>query len=176
MPTATPRANSKSQQKRIAAQAAPPPLPKTDSHQALPPAPVSNRPPSTGYAIMVNVDWQNLPLQLARNAFEQLSKEYETAAKILNERATTKPGEQFSCFMAGKPNCCQIGKVYSNMPRFTDLAYKAPRGGYKDLRTGQITPEGLAVRVDICSENCYMRYNEVLIAERRERMNPAVNG
>jgi hypothetical protein len=176
MPTATPRANSKSQQKRIAAQTAPPmrKLPASNDPTGDPPPPQQAKP--TSYAIVVNVDWQNLPLQLARNAFEQLSKEYETAAKILNERATTKPGEQFSCFMAGKPNCCQIGKVYSNMPRFTDLAYKAPRGGYKDLRTGQITPEGLAVRVDICSENCYMRYNEVLIAERRERMNPAVNG
>ena len=168
---ATRKGHSKSQDKRIAAQL--PPLPPENKTATVA---VDTARPVTAYAIMVNVDWQNLPLQLARTAYEQLSKEYETAGKILNERATTKVGEQFSCFMAGRPGCCILGKAYSGMPRFTDLAYKAPRGGHKDLLTGQITPEGLAVRVDLCSETCYHRYNELKIAERRARMDPGANG
>jgi hypothetical protein len=175
-----PATQSRSQAKRVAAiknekkvEPVLPPLPpkKEDSPQG---SNYANKGPS--YSIMVAVDWENLPVQLARDAFELLSKEYEKAGRILNARTTTKPEPQFYCFMAGKPNCCTVGKVYSGNPVFQDLSYKAPKGGHKDPRTDQITPEGLLVRVDICSVNCYHRYHELLIAERRERQNPAVNG
>lgn len=128
------------------------------------------------YTIHIFVDWENMPLQEARNYYERLSKEYEKAGRILNERATTRQPDQFNCFMAGKPGCCKIGTAHTGRPRFIDLSYKAPKGGYKDLLTNQHTPEGLTVPVNICSELCFHRYNEILIAERRERNNPAVNG
>lgn len=134
----------------------------------------ADRPPI--YSISINVDWENMPLQEARNFYEALSKEYEKAGRILNERATTRQPDQFNCFMAGKPGCCKIGTAHTGRPRFIDLSYKAPKGGYKDLLTNQHTPEGLTVPVNICSELCFHRYNEILIAERRERNNPAVNG
>jgi len=170
---ATPRKSTKTS--KAAIQSLPPLPPKKDNP---PPAaaPQGYPPSAPSYSIMVAVDWENLPLQLARDAYEKLSKEYERAGKILNERSTAKPDAQFHCFMAGKPGCCKLGVAHKGMPRFTDLSYKAPKGGYVDKLTGQHFPEGLSVRVDICSELCYHRYNELMIAERRERMNPAVNG
>lgn len=171
--------HSKSQSKRAAAQKGLP-TPPPEKQPEKPPPPPQQGPvhlqKAATYSIMVSVDWENLPIQLARDAYEVLSKEHEKAGRILNARTTTKPDPQFYCFMAGRPNCCAVGKVYTANPVFQDLSYKAPRGGHKDPRTNQITPEGLLVRVDICSVNCYHRYHELLVAERRERLNPAVNG
>jgi hypothetical protein len=156
----------------------PPPQTSTISFpaNAAPQGAIYQQAKGPSYSIMIAVDWENLPVQLARDAFEKLSQEYERAAKILNARTTTKPDPQFYCFMAGRPLCCTVGKVHSGTPVFTDLSYKAPKGGHKDPRTDQITPEGLVVRVDLCSVNCYHHYHALLIEERRERNNPAVNG
>ena len=106
-------------------------------------------------AIRVDVDWSKVPMQEARDLYAQLKSEFEKAGRILNSRSM--PQERgYVCFMAGKPKCCPTGVRHDGVPRGTDYSYKDPK-------TGLMTP------VYICSENCWLRYQAVLIEERRQR-------
>jgi hypothetical protein len=131
---------------------------------------------TTKWGITIDVDWTTLEITAAQNAYSMLQREYEKAGRILNSRTTRHELGQFYCFMAGSPGACKIGVAHTGRPCFIDNARKAPKGGYKDPRTDQVTPEGLFVPVEICSERCYQLYNALLIAERRERENPEAHG
>jgi len=115
-------------------------------------------------AIRVDVDWTKVPMPEAQQLYAQLKGEYEKAGQILNARSM--PQEKgYVCFMAGKEKCCQKGVVHDGRPRGTDYSYKDPK-------TGLMPPGG----VQICSENCWIRFQGMLIEERRKRMQPEING
>ena len=105
------------------------------------------------------VDWQNIPMAAAQTLYAQLKEAFEKAGKILNARAMAATQVEFyECFMAGKAKCCAKGTKHRMPARGTDY-----ENGVKDPKTGLITP------VLICSENCWIRFQEVLINERRDR-------
>jgi hypothetical protein len=119
----------------------------------IPPAPTRSA------ALVIDVDWNGLPMQDAKNLYSELQRQYEAAGKILNARAMTEGTSEFyECFMAGKDKCCPKGNKYRMPPRGQDY-----ENGVKDPRTGLVTP------VRICSENCWIRFQDLLIKARRDR-------
>jgi hypothetical protein len=109
--------------------------------------------------VVVDVDWATIPVLEAQNLYAQLRTHVQRAGDILNARTTRGDGK-WVCYMAGKPNCCPKGLVRDGLerPRFTDYS--------------RTDANGLMVVVKICSENCSIRYNQVLIDERREKYAP----
>lgn len=145
--------------------------------EEIPPAvPGITAPVPERWVIHIEVDWQNLPMPQAQEAYAFLQKAHQDAGKILNARSSPQKAEQWRCFMAGTPGACELGKIYDTRPVFEDRSRVAPKGGHHDPVTGDYTAPGLAVPVKICSERCYHIYNALLIAERRERENPGLNG
>jgi hypothetical protein len=116
-------------------------------------------PPAATPAPLIHVDWQNIPMPDAQTLYAQLKESFEQAGRILNARAMAATQVEFyECFMAGKPKCCAKGTQHRMPARGTDY-----ENGHKDPKSGLVTP------VLICSENCWIRYQEVLINERRDR-------
>ena len=119
-------------------------------------APVPERRPST---LHVDIDWATIPMPEAQGLYARLKEVFEKAGKILNARAMAATQVEFyECFMAGKAKCCAKGTQHRMPARGTDY-----ENGHKDPKSGLVTP------VLICSENCWIRYQEVLINERRDR-------
>jgi hypothetical protein len=115
--------------------------------------------PTGKAALVIDVDWQHLPMQDAKNLYAELRRQYEAAGAILNARAMSEGSSEFyECFMAGKDKCCMKGNKYRMPPRGQDY-----ENGVRDPRTGLVTP------VRICSENCWIRFQDLLIKARRER-------
>jgi hypothetical protein len=127
---------------------------KAKAAPAPPPA-VSIRKP----VLVCDVDWGNIPVPEAQGLYAQLRAFADKAAAVLNARTTRTDGK-WICYMAGKTGCCIAGVVHdgAERPRFTDYA-----------RTDK---NGLLVVVKICSELCSIRYNQLLIDERREKYAP----
>jgi len=113
-------------------------------------------------AIRVDVDWTKVPMPEAQQLYSQLKSEFEKAGQILNARSMPQQ-KGYVCFMAGREKCCPAGVVHDGDPRGTDYSYKDPK-------------TGLMVPVRICSENCWIRYQNMLIEERRKRLQPEING
>lgn len=133
---------------------------------APPPVPSIRKP-----VIVVDVDWGNIPVADAQNLYAELRRQADRAAQILNARTTRGDGK-WVCYMSDKKrpdkdgnltiesDCQTRGVVHDGLerPRFTDYS-----------RTDR---NGLMVVVKICSEMCSIRYNQVLIDERREKYAP----
>ena len=115
--------------------------------------------PVPGVPELIHVDWQNIPMPDAQILYAQLKESFEKAGRILNARAMAATQVEFyECFMAGKAKCCAKGTQHRMPARGTDY-----ENGHKDPKSGLVSP------VLICSENCWIRYQEVLINERRDR-------
>lgn len=99
------------------------------------------------HGIHVNVDWGRLPMPEAQTAYAKLKAELERAGTILNGRSMPTPGS-YICFMCKKSH---LGD-----PRGKDFSYKNQKTGLMQV-------------VEICGENCWRSYQELLITERRER-------
>jgi hypothetical protein len=97
--------------------------------------------------IIVEVDWDNLPIEVAQSAFSILQKHVEYAGKVLNARTTRRPDKE--CWNCHKP-----------MPDGKE-AFKDD--GYHDPKSGLIIP------IRCCSEVCYIKYSEMRIRERRDK-------
>lgn len=105
------------------------------------------------------INWQTLPMAEAQQLYAKLKDRFERVGKILNARAMASTQIEFyECFMAGRDKCCAKGTKHRMPARGTDY-----ENGHKDPKTGLVTP------VLICSENCWIRYQGLLIDERRER-------
>ncbi len=118
-----------------------------------PVAPIGPRPTK----LEIDVDWQFLPMGEAQEVYAKLKVAFESAGHILNARSRPD-GEFYTCFMAGKPKCCKPGELHRRPARGRDF-----ENGMKDPATGLVTP------VEICSENCWIRWQDVLIKARRDR-------
>jgi hypothetical protein len=122
--------------------------------------------------LVVDVDWERIPLPEGQVLYAALKSAFERAGGILNARSTRGDGK-WICFMSDRkrmdpqgnftlPSDCQTrGVVHQapERPRFTDYS-----------RTDSKT--GLMVVVHCCSELCAIRYNEMTVAERREKYAP----
>ena len=95
----------------------------------------------------ISVDWEHLPMPEAQTADAKLRKEFERAGEILNSRSMPDPGS-YTCYM------CE--SVHLGDPRGKDDSYIHPR-------------TGLAERVRICGENCWLAYMDFRIKERSLR-------
>ena len=116
----------------------------------------TERKPST---LFIEVDWQNIPMDEAQGLYARLKVAFERAGAILNARLMhADDPDTYECFMAGKPKCCAAGTRHQMPPRGQDY-----ENGMKDPKTGLIIP------VRICSELCWIRYQDMLITARRER-------
>ena len=124
--------------------------------QPAPSLPIPEQGPAHASTV---VDWQNLPMPVAQQLYAQLKETFERAGKILNARAMASTQIEFyECFMAGRDKCCSKGTKHRMPARGTDY-----ENGHKDPKTGLVTP------VLICSENCWIRFQGLLIDQRRER-------
>jgi len=112
--------------------------------------PITNT--SDEWSIYIEVDWRKLPLLDAQIAYAELRKEFENAARILNDRSMPAPGS-YVCFM------CQI--THPGEPRGRDLAYENPETGLREP-------------VSICGENCWIQYQDYRIKERSLRNDESV--
>jgi len=120
-------------------------------------------PPGTEIAsvtpAIMKADWHTIPMPEAQRQYAILKVEFERAGKILNARAMASTQIEFyECFMAGRDKCCSKGTKHRMPARGTDY-----ENGHKDPKTGLVTP------VLICSENCWIRFQGLLIDQRRER-------
>ena len=106
--------------------------------------------------IEVRVDWAKMDMVEAKLWYQRLKTEFENAGNILNARLTRIHAQNWTCFMAGKVGCCKKGITHSGIPRGTDLEYKDPET--------QLTKP-----VRVCSELCWLRYQDERITERRNR-------
>jgi hypothetical protein len=97
--------------------------------------------------IIVQVDWQHLPMLEAQKFYACLKTEFETAGRILNARSM-EASAGYQCFM------CK--RHFSGQPKFTDHSYVDPE-------------TGLSPRVDCCGELCVINYNAMRINQRHER-------
>jgi hypothetical protein len=122
--------------------------------EVVPPQPQIKKP-----MLLVDVDWGTLPIGEAQNLYAKLKSHFERAGAILNAR-TTGTNAEWICYMSDKSKDCPTrGQVQSRLPSFTDYSHV-------NSKTGLIEP------VRICSEICSIRYNDILIAERREKYAP----
>ena len=122
----------------------------------------------TNPEIHVDVDWAGLPMQRAQMFYQQLKVEFEKAGRILNERSFPPNIGRYACFMCActckppsqstnpidhAPGC---KKVHEGDARGKDDSYKDPKSG-------------LYVPVRICGEEHWIRWQQRLIDERRQR-------
>lgn len=121
---------------------------------ALPPAVIHPKP----WEVTVRVDWNTLAIGEAQQAYARLKDEFEKAGTILNNRSMPRDNN-YVCYMAGKPLCCLPGIVHDGQPRFIDYSRKNPKTGLMEV-------------VKICSELCSIRYNAMLIEERKQKYAP----
>ncbi len=108
----------------------------------------------------LRIDWNSMPLLEAQQWYAKLKAEFENAGRILNARASNKLSEGYECFMAGKSvngtKACAKGITHSGIPRGVDYSYRDPE-------------TGLLCVARICSERCWILYNQFRIDQRRER-------
>jgi hypothetical protein len=114
--------------------------------------------------LYINIPWNTMDVIEAQQWYAKLKLEFENAGRILNERTFQKANEaSYECFMAGKPLCCKKGVKHMGIPRGLDNSYKDPETGlYKPVR--------------VCSENCWIRYQDQRVRERREQYLKEANG
>ena len=118
----------------------------------------------------LHVPWDRLPMEQARALYAQLKGEFEKAGNILNARSFPPNIGRYACTMCGctckdkrhkqsvnpadhEPGC---KKVHEGDARGKDDSYKDPE-------------TGLYVPVRICGEEHWIRWQQKLIEERRER-------
>ena len=99
------------------------------------------------WSVSVNVPWDKLPMEDARQAYDILQKHYFAAATILNARADDH-GAQFTCYICNTP--------HERPARYKNCAYKKPG-------------DTLLTVVECCGEKCARVFEERLITERRAR-------
>jgi hypothetical protein len=97
--------------------------------------------------VIVQVDWQHLPMLEAQQFYACLKTEFETAGRILNARSMERTSG-YDCFMCHKH--------FNGQPGFTDHSYTDPA-------------TGLSPRVDCCGELCVINYNAMRINQRHQR-------
>jgi hypothetical protein len=97
-------------------------------------------------SIIVDVDWEHVPMLAGQQAYATLRAEFEKAGKILNARSL-KTDLGFQCFMCHGD--------FDGMPAFRD-------DSYKDEKTGLLVP------VRICGQMCLERYNLMCFERRRD--------
>lgn len=119
---------------------------------SLPTSAIGETPLGPHWAIKVEVDWQNAPLPQAQEAYARLKKEFERAGTILNSRSMPTPGS-YVCFM------CQI-------------THPGEARGKDDSQVNPST--GLAERVRICGEECWISFQDFCIRGRSMRNDVAV--
>lgn len=95
--------------------------------------------------IVIEVDWEHLPMPEAQQLYAHLKDEFEKAGKILNARENRR-NAGYTCF-----TCKQY---FEGLPHFVDYSYIDPS-------------TGLNVRVECCrDEHCSREYHEMRIRER----------
>lgn len=99
------------------------------------------------WSIDIDIDWHDVPMNEAQEAYSILRTEFEKAGRILNERSMPAPGS-YKCFM------CQI--VHPGDARGKDDSYEDPE-------------TKLRVPIRICSELCWISYQDYRIKERSFR-------
>jgi hypothetical protein len=97
--------------------------------------------------IIIEVDWDHLPMSEAQQFYAHLKENFERAGKILNARSMERTSG-YTCFMCHKH--------FQGNPGFTDHSYIDPQ-------------TGLSPRVDCCGELCVINYNSFRINERHQR-------
>jgi hypothetical protein len=140
----------------------------TKAKNKIPPTMVSTE--AKKPVLVVDVDWGNLPVLEAQALYAKLRMAFERAGSILNARTTRTDG-RWLCFMGDKKrrdakgnltlpsDCPNAGLVLSHLPKSTDNAHV-------NATTGLLEP------VHCCSELCHIRYQALLIDERREKYAP----
>ncbi len=88
--------------------------------------------------IVIEVDWEHMPMGQAQQFYAHLKEEFEKAGKILNARSMAHVSG-FTCFMCHKH--------FDGNPGFTDYSYIDPT-------------TGLSPRVDCCGELCVINYHK----------------
>lgn len=122
-------------------------------HEVVPSAPAAapsmttHIPPNGAAArpvIVVNVDWQTIPMLEGQFAYGILKAEFEKAGRILNARSMER-FDGYTCFMCHKHH---LGR-----PGFVDHSFIDPL-------------TGLAKLVECCGELCVINYNKYRIELR----------
>ena len=109
--------------------------------------------------LVVDIDWANLPILQAQSLYATLKFYFEKAGSILNAR-TTGSNAEWVCYMSDKGNDCPTkGQLHNTLPKSVDLSHVNPA-------------TGLTLPVRLCSELCHIRYQAILINERREKYAP----
>jgi len=109
--------------------------------------------------LVVEVDWANMPVLLAQNYYAKLKAHFEKAGAILNAR-TTGSNAEWICYMSDKSKDCPTkGQLHNTLPKSIDNSHIDPK-------------TGLIQVVRLCSEICHIRYQQILIDERREKYAP----
>ena len=94
--------------------------------------------------ILVEVDWNHIPMPEAQQFYAHLKAEFENAGRILNARSMERISG-YDCFMCHKH--------FNGNPGFTDYSYIDPK-------------TGLSPRVDCCGELCVINYHKFRIDMR----------
>jgi hypothetical protein len=97
--------------------------------------------------ILVQVDWQNVPMLEGQKFYAHLKEEFEKAGRILNARSMERT-TGYTCFMCGKH--------FDGNPRFSDHSYADPLTGLHPV-------------IHCCGELCVINYNAKCIKERHDR-------
>lgn len=89
--------------------------------------------------IDIRIDWNTIPLTQAQNLFGKLKTELDKAARAMNQRLSDRPS-----FPCSGPGCGTL--IKDGEEKFKDCAYVPARY--------------------ICSEKCYMAYQQVEMQRR----------
>lgn len=95
--------------------------------------------------VIVEVDWNTIPMDQARVLYADLKGHFEKAGAILNNRSMPRE-DHYTCFMCKtRHNGDPRGKDYSRVDPLT----------------------GLMLPVSICGERCWIEYQDMCIKERK---------
>lgn len=89
--------------------------------------------------IDIRIDWNTIPLTQAQNLFGKLKAELDKAARVMNQRLSDRPS-----FPCSGPGCGIL--IKDGEEKFKDCAFVPARY--------------------ICSEKCYMNYQQVEMQRR----------
>ena len=89
--------------------------------------------------IDIRIDWNTIPLTQAQNLFGKLKAELDKAARVMNQRLSDRPS-----FPCSGPGCGTL--IKDGEEKFKDCAFVPARY--------------------ICSEKCYMNYQQVEMQRR----------
>lgn len=122
---------------------------------------------STPARILIEVDWQHIPMDEARVLYAQLKKAFEHAGFILNERVMPPPIARYACFMC--PCTCKTPSKSVNPIDHEPGCKKVHEGEARGKDDSYKDKSGLYIPVRICGERHWWEFQQILIKERREK-------